>query len=444
MPHLRRLATPLLVVAGLLGASALAVAPASAQEPSIKVIVVENDMTNSEDREERWQMEVGVYPTGGCKPTRGDPGRTTSWLDAGNEVGFELSVRECDFRIDVRIRQANFRTDCWYTAKLSWDDGATSVEDYVFTADRPAGSSRLSVARQADSACASPPTTSFYITGSELVEDLPGRSANADLLALARQAAKVATFGIRIEPDTGAGAVPAICNRAATLTVRGDGERVGHPMQSRGQACPFRAVVLEAQPPFEAVDGRSVTFTDEYRIVDLTSLVRLPQARIAIIQDVRGTDNRGSASYTITRSCGDVSVTSPAATSARTPLHVGRFAVHTLSSPTVGAGAVYPAAAASADSDTIVGCSVTVSVRGLPADCAVAGGSTQRHTWTATDPLRNFDFEFDIDCGAGSTTQPAADAAPLDDDSAVDAVPDAAADATPVAPEGPAADMPTG
>ena len=457
MPHPRRLATPLLVVAALIAAATFLVAPASAQEPTIKVIVIGNDTDNDKERKERWQMQVSVHPTGGCTPTQGDRQYVSSWLDADAETGVELSIGECVFRIDVSMRQANFRTDCWYTAQLTWDPAGdtTPVEDYVLTSDRPDGVGRLSAVRKATSACAFPPDTRFYIDGTEVVENLPGSSANVDLLELTRRAAKIATFAVRVEPDDSAGAVPAGCNRTATLVVRGDGVRVPQVLQTSNQTCPFRAVVTRAEAPFEAIEGGSVTFTDDFRIIDLTSLVRLPQARIAIIQDVRGSENRGSASYTITRSCGDVTATSPPATGSA-PLHVGRFTVHAPSAPSSGATAIYPAAAADADADTIVGCSVTASVRRLPDDCVVDGGSSQTLTWSAAAPVRNFDFEFDITCGTAAVTppttpptttvtatpatQPAEDMEPLEDATPVDPEPDSA----PEDPEGPVADMPTG
>ena len=44
MSHLRRLATPLLVVAALVAALIAVAAPASAQDPTIRVFVIGNDM----------------------------------------------------------------------------------------------------------------------------------------------------------------------------------------------------------------------------------------------------------------------------------------------------------------------------------------------------------------------------------------------------------------
>ena len=216
-----------------------------------------------------------------------------------------------------------------------------------------------------------------------------------------------------------------------------------------GGPCRFQASVARAQAPFRAVEGSTVSFTDDFRIIDVTSLVRLPQARIAIIQDVRGSDNRGTAFYSIARSCGVHDVTSPAAGASPAALNEGRFTVHAPSQPSFGATAVYPAVAAGATADTIVGCSVTASVQGLPVGCVVEGGSTQTLTWTVATPIRHFDFEFDIRCGAAAVSPPPA-TAPTTAPGATGAEPldmTEPAENVTTAPEpadGPLADMPTG
>ena len=462
MPHLQRFATPLLVVAALIAAVALAAAPTSAQDggATVKVFVIANDQVNDEDAEEQWQMQVTVRPTGGCTTKQGVADYSSRWLNTNTEVGVELSVDECIFRIDVAMREASDRTDCWYTAQLSWEPagGTSPADDYVLTSDAPDGVSRISAVRKSTSVCAFPPETRFYIDGPDLVEDLPGPSADADLLALARRAAEIASFEIRVEPDDSADAVPAGCNRTANFTVLGDGQRVWHSLMAGGGPCRFRASVARAQAPFEAIEGNAIAFTDDFRFINLTSLVRLPQARIAIIQDVQGSDNRGTTSYTIARSCGGQAVTSPAASATSAALDEGRYTVHAPSVPSFGATAIYPAVAAGVTANTIVGCSVTVSLRGLLVDCIVEGGSTQTLTWTAASPIRHFDFEFDIRCGtaAGSpttttttstttstaaTTVPAAtDAEPLDVTEPAEAI---TTEPAPVV-EGPLADMPTG
>ena len=425
----------------------------------MKVFVITNDMVNDKDREEQWQMRVTVRPVGECTPTQGDRDYSSPWLEAGTEVGVELSVGECVFRIDATMRLASDRIDCGYRAQLSWvpDGGTTPADGHVFTSDRPDGASRLSAVRDPDSACAFPPDTRFYISGSEVVEDLPGPSADTDLLALARRAAEIAAFQIRVEPDDGNGAVPAGCNRTGNFTVRGDGQRVGHPLDAGSGPCLFRASVIRAEPPFEAFEDRAVKFTDDARIVDLTSLVRLPHARIAIIQDVRGSANQGTAWYMIARSCGGQGVTSPAATEESVDLHEGRFTVHSPTTPAFGATTIYPAVAAGPTADTIVGCSVTVSVWGLPDECVVNGGSTQTLTWAAAAPIRHFDVEFDIDCGAAAVGPTTGDTVPATTTPPDDATPpttagpaepaEPATDVDSPTPEpagGPSIDMPTG
>ena len=407
MPHLQRLATPLLVLVALIAAVTLVTAPASAQNEGVKVFVIGNDMVNDEDKEERWEIQVTARPVGGCTPTKGDVEYSSPWIETGAEVAAELSLGECVFRISVTMRQASSPVDCWYTAQLRWGelaDGATPTDDYVFTADRPDGVSRISAVRKATSHCAYPTEMRFYVNGTDVVEDLPGPSANADLLALAKRAAEIAEFQIRLAPDSTADSVPAGCDRTGSLTVHGDGQRVRHSLQSTGGPCRYQATIVDADAPFEAVQDQTVGFAEDARIINLTSLARLPQARIAIIQNVRGSANQGIASYTVARSCGRHSVTSPAATVASAALQEGRFTVHAPHAPAFGATATYPAVADGLDADTIVGCSVTVSVRDLPFVCIVVGGSSQTLTWTEAAPISEFDFEFDIRCGAAATS----------------------------------------
>lgn len=406
MPHLQRFATSLLAVAALIAAVTLAAAPASGQE-GVTVFVIGNDMVNDRAKEERWQIQVSARPVGGCTPTKGNAEYFSPWINAGAEVAAELSLGECVFRISVAMRQASNPANCWYTAALKWgerDSTETPVDNAVFTSDRPTGVSRISAVRKPTSHCAFPWETRYYINGSEIVEDLPGPSADADLLALARRAAEIAEFKVRIEPDRSAGAVNPGCDRTGTITVRGDGRRVRHSLEATGGPCEFKASIVKASAPFEALQDRIVTFSDNARNVNLTSLVHLPQARIAIIQNAQGTANQGTASYTVARSCGNHAVTTPAAALRSTPLQDGRYTVHAPHLPSFGATSVYPAVAAGTDAARIVGCSVRVVAVELPVGCIVSGDPSQTLTWTEANPIRRFDFEFDIRCGAAATS----------------------------------------
>lgn len=420
MSHLRRLAAPLSVLVLLASATALIAAPAAAQS-GVKVFVLTNGMENDEDREERWQMRVAVRAAGSCTPTGGVVEYSSPWLEAGSQVGVDLSVGECLFEISAVMREAGLRTDCWFTAQLSWvaadgttpAPGTTPADDSVFTTSAPDDSQRLSVVRKPGSACAFPTQTGFYINAGDVVSPLPASAADADLLALALRAAEVSEFDVRVVPDYPSGSVPAGCNAGATLTVRGDGRRVYQSLDIVGGGCRFRASLVGAPAPFEVVEQPSLSFTDSDRIIDLGSLVRLPQARIAIIQDVRGSAGGGAVSYTINRTCGDADVDSAGAGTARSVLHTGRYTVHAPSAPDFGPAFTYPVAAASADSDDVVGCSVTVAIGDVPPGCVVDGELTRTLTWTKADPVRNFDFEFDVACGTEAvtptTTQPVAE-----------------------------------
>ena len=270
--------------------------------------------------------------------------------------------------------------------------------------------SRLSIVRKPGTSCAFPTETRFFISGSDVVEQLPAPSAAADLLALARRAAAVSKFDVRIEPDYPSGSVPAGCDDTVTFTVRGDGRRVGQPLNIVSTGCRFRASIVGAPPAFDVVEQASRSFTDSDRFIDLSSLVRLPQARIAIIQDVVGSADGATASYTVNRICGDADVDPADAGKAPSVLYTGRYTVHSPTAATFGPAATYPIGVAADDSDEVVGCSVRVAVSDVPAGCVVDGATTRTLTWTAANPVRNFDFEFDITCEAvpvtTTTTEP--------------------------------------
>ena len=408
MSHLRRLAAALSVLVLLTSAMTMIAAPAAAQS-GVKVFVLVNGMVNDEDREEQWQMRVAVRPAGDCNPKAGEAEYSSPWLNAGSQVGVALSLGECIFEISAVMRQAGLRTDCWFTAQLSWDPpGATTPADNsVFTTSAPEGVSRLSIVRKPGTSCAYPTETRFFISAADVVDQLPAPSAAADLLALARRAAAVSKFDVRIEPDYPSGSVPAGCDDTATFTVRGDGRRVGQPLNIVGAGCRFRASIVGAPPAFDVVEQASRSFTDSDRIIDLSSLVRLPQARIAIIQDVVGSADGATASYTVNRTCGDADADPAEAGKARSVLYTGRYTVHSPTAANFGPAATYPIGVAADDSDEVVGCSVRVAVSDVPAGCVVDGETTRTLTWTAADPVRNFDFEFDITCGAvPATTEP--------------------------------------
>ena len=404
MSHIRRIHGSLAVLSLLVPALVLATTPAAAQDGGTSTrpltgFIFANVMTNADrpaDDDEDWEARASIRPLGDCAPANGEGAVDTPWLNAGDQAVALLSLTECVFRISAVVREASKSADCFYAARIAWATG--HADGSVLTAGLPTGASRLTIRRVPGGGCAQPNRTYFVIDGSDIVEALPDASAAEELLASARQAARIAAFGVRVEPAVGGG-----CDRFATFTVRGDGARVSQALYTGTDACPLRASVQGPPAPFEAPEGSSVPFDGAGAniLVNISRLVRLRPARIAIIQDVAGSANRGGASYAISRTCGDASVGPPAGAPSPVRLYEGRYTVHAPGAAAFGPTATYPVGA---DAGDIVGCSVSVTVSGLPTDCTVAGGDTRSLTWTTANPLANFDFEFDITCGGASTS----------------------------------------
>ena len=420
MSRLRHSTSTLAVLALLVAVPALVTTPIGAQEddtptPPVKFFVFVNGMTNPDadndgEPDRRWQVQITVSALGSCVPTQGDAGYTSTWIEAGDEVGARLSLTECVFRISAKARTAS-RPDCLSRAQLGWSDsGGNVVGDYrdgsVVTSSRPDDESRLLIRRDPDGGCAVPHRTYFVLGGDSIVEDLPGDSADRDLLARARRAATVGEFTVRVQPASGS--VAAGCDITRTFSLQGDRSTSAQILGATGDGCPSRASIVAAPAHVKVTEGSYVEFDAALPniIIDLTSLVRMEAARIAIVQDVVGSANRGEVSYTITRTCGGVALDSPPAQARASELYEGRFTVHSPDIPQFGPVGIYPAVATGATSFTVVGCLVTVTMSGVPAGCAVAGGNTQTLAWSAANPFPHFDFEFDINCGGATPPAP--------------------------------------
>ena len=434
MSRLRHSSTALAVLALAVAAPVLVTAPAAAQDdkppppPEFFIFsnVMENPATDNNNDgvpDTRWQVQVTANALGNCVPKRAATSYMSTWFNAGAEVGASLSTGECVFRISATVRVAA-NPGCTYRAELSWANrDGTPVGAYrdgsVITSSRPDDERRLLIRRDADSGCARANRTYFVLGSESIVAELPGDSADAALMARARRAATLGTFTVRVERQPGVRAVG--CDVATTFTVSGDASSSPQELGATGDRCPARASLVSVPAHLRISEGDYVEFDASLPniIVDLTSLVRMEAARIAIIQDVAGSDNRGEATYAIARSCGGVDLASVPAQATSTPLYEGRFTVHSPDVPQFGPAGIYPAVATSTTSSDVVGCMVSVTVSGLAAGCTVAGGNTQTLTWTAAAPFPHFDFEFDIGCGgAAPPTAPTPPAtAPTDDPS---------------------------
>ena len=260
----------------------------------------------------------------------------------------------------------------------------------------------------------------FTIDPEEVVEELPAHSEDDNLEARVQRAVEVTDFQVRVRPDESTKGDRG-CNLLVSFTMQGgeDGE-VERALEGipTGTECEFNAFIINEPAPFE-VNDRGVSFKTSKTefTVDLSKLVELTPARIAIIQDVSGSGGEGGASYAIERSCGGVDALPPSVAPTggvgiyevpgggkRATLVDGRVTVHYDRSPNFGPGSTYQIAARSLTSSTVEGCSVTVTVSDLPAICTVAGGNSQTLTWRSNRTFDHFDFEFDIDCSGTPTT----------------------------------------
>lgn len=417
MSRLRHSTAKLAVLSLLVAVPALVTTPAAAQDdddderpPPAELFILSNEMTNPDadndgapDR--RWQARITIAALGSCVPRSGLGTYDSFWLDAGEEVAARLSLTECVFRISARVRVES-SPDCEYRAQIAWrDDDDALVGDYldgsVLTSERPDDESRISARRDPDSGCTRPHRTYFLIGGDAMVQELPGAIPDEALLARARRAASVGKYTVRVEPETAAG-----CDIAGEFVLQGDEATSAQQLGATGQSCPSRATIVDA-PPYVSVSRGHVAFDAALPniIVDLTPLVRVAASRIAIVQDAVGSANQGQVRYSVTRSCGGTAVPSPGAQASSVDLFEGRFTVHSPDNPQFGPVGMYRAVATTTGSTTVVGCAVTVDVRGVPAGCVVDGGNSQTLAWSASSPIAHFDFEFDFYCG-GSTPPP--------------------------------------
>lgn len=417
MSRLRHSTVTFAVLALVATVLTLATTPATAQAdpPPPQFFSFTNGMTNPDDDNDgvpdtRWQVQVTAGTLAQCVPKRAKASYTSPWINAGEQVGVSLANRECVYRISAKVRQAA-QTACTFRAQLGWtDSGGTLSGDYrdgsLLSSSRPGNETRLTIRRDPAAGCARPHRTYFVLGGDDIVEDLPGGENNADLRARARRAVAVGDYTVGVVP-TGLTVAPG-CDIATTFTLSGDRSTSPQELGATADSCPSRALIVKTPAHVTPIAGAFVDFDAALPniIVDLSSLVRVKSARIAVVQDVAGSANRGEAVYSITRSCGGVALPSPAAQRRSSELFEGRFTVHSPDIPQFGPVGVYPVLATSRSSSTVVGCSVSVTVTSLTSGCSVAGGNTQTLTSTAADPVSSFDFEFDVYCGDATPPPP--------------------------------------
>ena len=357
MLHLRRFIRPLVVLALLATALALVSSPAAAQ--TAKVFRFENT-----DPSDDWEVRVTIESFGGCGENEGRGGGSSDWLERGDQWGEVLDL-DCSYTFSAIARNEVDNEGELCDAELAWNGG--SYGDELRTRGRgPSDTTDVDVRHEVDGGCDAVIVATFAMDPDEVVEDLPRSGADASLEARAERAVEVAEFKVRVGPDASTKSRRG-CNQVFVFPMSGGDDGAVEkefPGIPTGSSCKFRVTIEDAPGPFDITDADGLTFNTSAAgaggalDVDLTRLVRLPYARIAIVQDVRNSNNQGTASYSITRSCAGVDSLPPTIVGGGGPgiystpggnvvatLSEGRFTVHSPNFANFGAGANYLAVA---------------------------------------------------------------------------------------------------
>ena len=440
MTHLRHLTRPLVVIALLATGLALAVSSPAGAQSTIKVFTF-----NSAETDTAWEVQVSAQALGGCNPPNARSGHVSSWIAPGGEDGEVLDPGVCNYRITAVARQTtNPNQLC--TAEVRWGSSG-DFSPAIHTSDAGRGATTTIEAQHTGAgtpSCSAQAVLAITIDPEEVVQALPKAAQDSNLQARAERAAVITEFRVKVTPKS-TSINRSGCDQTLDFFVHGDGEEAEKALGSigAGVTCEFTIKVTEAPRPFVITkpNGTSFNTTGDKNIntgqieIDLSEHVQLPYNRIVIIQDVHNNPgNQGGAAYQITSVCAGVAALPPIATAGGSGIYTlpggqtvaslnnGRYTVHSPNFANFGPGASYGAVATSTTSDEIGGCSVTVTIDGLPAGCTLAGSAARTLTWTEANPLQNFDFEFDIYCGG---TQPPASEVPpppppADDDDSSD------------------------
>ncbi len=411
-----RLVKRLLLLAPLLASTVVApmvaTSPASAQNTATFVLQHVPDGTTA-----RWEVRVEINPLGGCRPR--DFVYTPTWIAEGSLYAARVSD-DCRYGLTMEAREVgnSNRGIClveWAWGANNANPGAlTFSTDMLQIGDISSLAERLFVRHEGGSnpSCAAVQSSRFRIVGQDVVTALPTHSADSALTVRAVRAAALTEFSVLVEPDYDSpSAIPPGCHAAETIKVKGDGSDRRLAMAAAtpaGVACTYRAKVTAAPSPFKIVSTSPVSFVAGV-LVNLSSKVALPLARIAIIQQVSGSNNEGVVSYKITRSCSsgfDLPIVIGGTSGVyRLPggltvaeLREGRYTVHYPGAPHFGPAYTYPVAASSDTSNIIAGCSVSTAISEVPSNCSVAGPLTQTKTWSTSRPIETYDFEFRLTC----------------------------------------------
>ena len=354
MLHLRYLIRPLAAVAILATAVSLAASPVAAQEPKVFVF------KNTEDADSGWEVRVTIESFGGCGDAQGRGGDVSDWLEPGEQWGAVLDL-DCSYTLSAVARNEGTERGKICDTLLAWGGvGVSNGDDELRTRDSAReAETAVSVEHDPDGNCDAGLRVTFSLDPEDVVKPLPLTARDPGLEARAERAVEVAEFDIRITPDSSTKSRRG-CNQLHRFTMSGgsDGEyEQEFPGIPVGTDCTFVVTIEAVTAPFEVVDTDGIKFRtggaggDGLIDIELDNLVTLPWARIAIIQDVTGTNNQGHVGYKITRSCAGIDALPPQIVGGGGPgvftlpggqvvatLSEGRFTVHSANFANFGPG----------------------------------------------------------------------------------------------------------
>ena len=380
--------------------------------------------TNTEASDSNWEVRVSAESLGGCGESQGYGSDSSGWLEAGDPWARVLNL-ECSYLFTAIARNDNEQEGKVCDAVLGWGAGTPDESELRTRSTARGAETRVSVQHEDPLDCDSAIVATFSLDPEKIVEALPDTASDPGLQKRAERAVEVTDFKVAVRPEESTKSRRG-CNQTFTFDLRGgeDGEvEIPLPGIPDGASCKFRATITESPGPFGVADTDGLVIdtsraTDGDLPVDLSSLLELPYARIAIVQDTTDSGNQGVASYKIDRSCAGVASLPPSIVAGGgsgiyttaggkvvANLTEGRFTVHSDRFANFGPGATYLAVARSTTSSTIAGCTVSVTISEVPSSCTVAPAATQTRTWTSNSSFDHFDFEFDIYCG-GTTPPP--------------------------------------
>lgn len=419
MKQFRFLIRSLVAVTVLATAVTVAASSVTAQQPTVFTFMNKEDPTGDDPV---WEIRVSVDSFGGCGDDVGRGDDESGWLEPGAEWGALLDL-DCSYTITA-VARSDSQPGKVCATELAWGDtspagGAAKLR----TRDTARGTETdVSIGHKDGGACDVGLKVTFTLDPDDVVEDLPRNSADSGLEARAERAVEAAKFDIRVTPHDDTKNRRG-CNQLHRFKLSGgdDGEHeLAFPGIPVGTDCTFIVTVESAPEPFNITDTDGTTFRtgkvgNDGRIdIELSDVITLPWARIAIIQDVTASGDQGHVGYKIARSCAGVDALPPTIVAGGGPgvftlpggqvvvsLLEGRFTVHSSNFANFGAGANYLAVARTATSSAIDGCEVTATIQHVPRGCTVSPSESQTLTWHRSQPFDHYDFEFDIDCSGG-------------------------------------------